>query len=293
MDKFSTIFLIAALFIIMLGMGLSLTVQDFKRVIVYPKAVLTGLINQIVLLPFIGFLLIWLFPVRPEIAVGIMILAACPGGATSNLITHLSKGDTALSVTLTALSSIVTIFTIPFIVQFALLYFLEQEQKVVLNIPQVIGQLFVITIIPISIGMLIKSKNPAFATKMDKPVKRASAVVLAIVILGIIIKEKSNVISYFEQAGVLALMLNLASLFVGYITAKTIMRLRTRQAISISVESGIQNGTLAIAIATITIGHNELAIAGAIYSLIMLFTGIGIVAFSGYLKPEEEAVPAG
>ncbi len=272
-------------------MGLSLTIQDFKRIVIYPKAVITGLINQLILLPIIGFGLVWLFPVKPEIAVGIMILAACPGGATSNLITHLSKGDTALSVTLTAISSILTILTIPFIVQFALLHFMGQEKQIVLNIPQVIGQLFVITIIPVSVGMLIKSKKPSFAAKMDKPVKRASAVVLAIVILGIILKEKNNVLSYFEQAGVLALLLNLSSLFIGYFTAKTVMRLKIRQSISIAVESGIQNGTLAIAIATITIGINELAISGAIYSLIMLFTGVCIVFLSGYLRPEEKAVP--
>ncbi len=290
MDKFSAIFLAASLFIIMLGMGLSLTIDDFKRVVLYPKAVVTGLINQIVLLPLIGFLLVWLFPVRPEIAVGIMILAACPGGATSNLITHLAKGDTALSVTLTAISSIVTIFTIPFIVQFALLEYMSTETAIVLDIPKVVGQLFVITIIPVSIGMFIKAKKESFARQMDKPVKTASAIVLFIVVAGIILKEKSNVLSYFEQAGFIALLLNVISLLIGFLSAKYLMKLRNRQSISISVESGIQNGTLAIAIASISIGMESLAIAGAIYSLIMLMTGTAVILISSYLTQKEEVV---
>ena len=287
MDKFSAIFLAAALFIIMLGMGLSLTINDFKRVVLFPKAVITGLVNQIILLPLIGLLLALAFDVRPEIAVGIMILAACPGGATSNLITHLAKGDTALSVTLTAISSVITIFTIPFIVQYALVKFMAQQQEVILNIPGIIGQLFLITIVPVSVGMIVKAKKPAFALRMDKPVKTASALVLALVIAGLLVKEKSNVVPYFQQAGAIALMLNVASLVVGFLIAKYLMSLSSRQSVSISIESGIQNGTLAIAIATITLEMSELAIAGAIYSLIMFVTGVAIISMRGLLVPRE------
>ncbi len=287
MDKFSAIFLAAALFIIMLGMGLSLTINDFKRVVLFPKAVITGLVNQIILLPLIGLLLALAFDVRPEIAVGIMILAACPGGATSNLITHLAKGDTALSVTLTAISSVITIFTIPFIVQYALVKFMAQQQEVILNIPGIIGQLFLITIVPVSVGMIVKAKKPAFALRMDKPVKTASALVLALVIAGLLVKEKSNVVPYFQQAGAIALMLNVASLVAGFLIAKYLMSLSSRQSVSISIESGIQNGTLAIAIATITLEMSELAIAGAIYSLIMFVTGVAIISMRGLLVPRE------
>ena len=134
MDKASTIVLASSLIIIMLGMGLSLVVDDFKRIIVYPKAIAVGLVNQLILLPLIGFAIVVIFPLAPEIAIGIMILAACPGGPTSNLIAHLAKGDTALSVTLTALSSFVTILTIPFIVNFALEHFLEEGQMIRLDV---------------------------------------------------------------------------------------------------------------------------------------------------------------
>jgi len=272
MDKTGAIILGASLFIIMLGMGLSLTTDDFKRVIKFPKAVILGLSNQLILLPIIGFTLVSIFPLEPEIAIGIMILAACPGGATSNLIAHLAKGDTALSVTLTAVSSVITIITIPFIINFAMVQFLSEGQMITMDIPKTIAQLMIIIIVPISLGMIIKKYANEFAMKMDKPVKIASAVVLGLVIIGIIIKEKTNVIPYFQQAGLVALSLNVVTMTIGYITSR-IAKLPVKQAVSISIESGIQNGTLAITIATITLANTQFAIAGAIYSLIMLFTG--------------------
>ena len=190
MDKASTIVLAASLIIIMLGMGLSLKTDDFKRILIYPKAILTGLVNQLILLPIIGYVLVSIFPLAPEIAIGVMILSACPGGPTSNLITHLAKGDTALSVSLTAVNSIITIFTIPFIVNFALVEFMSEGQIIQLDIPKTILQIFVIVIIPVIIGMLIRHYKEGFAGIMAKPVRIASGIVLALVIIGIVIKWK-------------------------------------------------------------------------------------------------------
>ena len=144
----TSILLPAALFIIMLGMGLSLIVEDFKRVVLYPKAVLIALANQLLLLPVIGFVLTFVFGLQAELAVGLMLIAACPGGATSNLISHLAKGDTALSITLTAISSLITIFTIPFIINFSLLYFMERGQYISLDVPATIMQIIAITVAP-------------------------------------------------------------------------------------------------------------------------------------------------
>ena len=205
MDKISTIILAGSLIIIMLGMGLSLVIDDFKRIIIYPKAILVGLTNQMIILPILGFAIASLFPLRPEIAIGIMILAACPGGPTSNLIAHLAKGDTALSVSLTALSSFVTILTIPFIVNFALIHFLGEGQVVRLNVLETIIQIFVIIVIPVGIGMLIRHFREGFALRMAKPVRSASGIVIALVIIGIVIKEKENFVSYFQQAGLVAI----------------------------------------------------------------------------------------
>jgi len=279
MDKASTIVLAASLSIIMLGMGLSLVAGDFKRIIVYPKAIFVGLVNQLIILPLIGFGIAVVFPLAPEIAIGIMILAACPGGPTSNLIAHLAKGDTALSVTLTALSSFITILTIPFIVNFALVHFLEKGEMIRLDVMDSIKNIFVIIIIPIVIGMLIRKYAPGFSNKMEKPVRIASAIVLALVIIGIVIKEKENFVSYFQQAGIVALLLNVSTMVVGYFSAR-LFRITDKRALSISIESGIQNGTLAIAIAVVLLGSTEFAIAPAIYSLLMFFTG-GVVIYIG------------
>ena len=236
MDRISTIFLASSLIIIMLGMGLSLVANDFKRIFSYPKAILVGLTNQLIILPIIGFSIALLFPLKPEIAIGIMILAACPGGPTSNLISHLAKGDVALSVSLTAMSSFITILTIPFIVNFALVHFLEEGQMVKLDIVETIIQIFVIIVIPVSIGMLIRRYKEGFALKMAKPVRKASGIVIALIIIGIVIKEKENVIPYFQQAGLVALILNVATMAVGYYSAK-LFKITDKSAISISIES--------------------------------------------------------
>ena len=279
MDPVSSIILGSALGIIMLGMGLSLVVDDFKRIVVYPKAIVVGLTNQLILLPLIGFTIAALYPVKPEIAIGIMILAACPGGPTSNLITHLAKGDIALSVTLTSLSSFITILTIPFIINFALEYFGEPGQIIKLNVPATILRIFAITIIPVTIGMLIRKYKEAFALRMGKPVRTASGIVLGLVIIGLVIKERENFVSYFQQAGIVALLLNVGTMAVGYFSAK-LFRIVEARAVSICIESGIQNGTLAIAIAVLILGSTELAIAPAIYSLLMFVTG-GVAIYIG------------
>jgi len=260
----------------MLGMGLSLVAKDFKRIFIYPKAMLTGIVNQLVLLPLIGFTLVSIFPLAPEIAIGVMILAACPGGPTSNLITHLAKGDTALSVSLTAINSIISIFTIPFVVNFALVSFLSEGQVIQLDVFKTILQIFVIVIIPVTIGMLIKHYKNDFADRMAKPVRIASAIVLALIIAGILLKEKEHIASWFHQAGAITLALNIITMLVGYFSAK-LLRINEMQTISISIESGIQNGTMAISIATVLLARSDFAIAPAIYSLNMFFTGAVII----------------
>jgi len=285
MDNLATIILAASLIIIMLGMGLSLQIQDFKRIVAYPKAMLVGIFNQIVILPIIGYALVSFFNIQPEIAIGVMILAACPGGPTSNLITHLAKGDTALSVSLTAASSLITIITIPFIINFALIEFIAKGQVIQLYVSKTILQIFVVVIIPVSIGMWIRHYKTAFAERMEKPVRTASGIVLALVIVGIIIKEKENVIPYFQQAGWITLALNVISMAIGYFSAKA-FKLNQKQAIAISIESGIQNGTLAISIATVLLSRPDFAIAPAIYSLIMFFTG-GLIIFYKLRKKTE------
>lgn len=276
MNQTGAIVLIAALFIIMFGMGLTLTVNDFKRVAKSPKAVTVGLINQIILLPLIGFVLAFAFKADTTLAVGLIIIAACPGGATSNLITHLAKGDTALSVSLTAISSIITIFTIPLLVALALKTFMGVDESVSINVPRIFAQLLVIIVIPVSLGMWVRAKRESFANRMERPVKIASALVLALVIVGLIVKEQENIFSYFQQAGLMALSLNLSTMLLGFLTA-VLLRLNRAQTLTISIETGIQNGTMAIGVATLALQNSAMAIPAAIYSLIMFATGFAII----------------
>ena len=278
MNNLSVIILATSLIIIMWGMGLSLVLDDFKRILSYPKAVIIGLSNQLLILPLIGFALASLFSVSSEIAIGIMILAACPGGPTSNLIAHLAKGDTALSVSLTAVSSLISIITIPFVINFALSTFIQEGQMIQLNIPTTILQIFAIVIIPVSIGIFMNHKFPHFSNKMEKPVRIASALVLGLVIIGIIIKERHKMGGYFEEAGLIALSLNIISMAVGFISAR-LLKVSKKQSISISIESGIQNGTMAIMIATTLLSNTAFAVAPAIYSIIMFFTGGAVIYF--------------
>jgi len=215
-----------------------------------------------------------------DIAIGIMILAACPGGPTSNLITHLAKGDISLSVSLTAANSLITIFTIPFVVDFALRQFLNANEMIQIDKLQTVIQIFAVVIIPVSIGMIIKRANPAFADTMNKPVKIASAAVLFLVIIALVVKKKEDIIPYLQQAGIAALVLNIMTMIIGFATAK-IAKLNSTQSITIAIESGIQNGTMAIAIASGILLNENYAIAPAVYSLIMFLTsgiviGIGI-----------------
>ncbi len=269
-----------ALAIIMLGMGLSLVPYDFKRVALYPKAATVGILNQIIVLPVVGFLLLWLFGLRsPELAVGIMVLAACPGGPTSNLISHISRGDTALSITLTAISSLIAVVTIPLIVNLALAFFMQQGEYVPLPVFRTIMSLTLITLVPVSIGMIIRAKAVSFADKMNKPVKIVSGILLFLIIFAAIMTNKDIFVSSFRDVGPIALSLNVVMLGIGYLSAQ-MLKLRTAQRITISVESGIQNGTLGITIASALLHNDVMAISPAIYSLIMFMTAGFIIAWT-------------
>jgi BASS family bile acid:Na+ symporter len=273
------VFLPLTLAVIMLGMGLSLTLTDFKRIFIYPKAVTLGLINQLVILPLIAFSLAIFFDLNPGLAVGLMILAACPGGPTSNLISHLANGDTALSITLTAFSSLITVVTIPFIVNFSISYFIPGGEQPPLNILGTVISVLAITIIPVAIGMLIFKKSPQLARKMDRPFRIFSAVFFVVIILAAILKERENIVDYFSQIGPVALGLNVLTLAFGFFSAKA-LGLVAKQARTISIESGIQNGTLGITIAATLIGNSEMTIPSAVYSLIMFGTA-GVLIFIG------------
>lgn len=290
---FTTLFLPGALGIIMLGLGLSLTLADFKRVVLFPKAVFIGLFCQMVVLPALCFGLARAFGLQPELAVGLMLLAASPGGATANLYSHLARGDVALNITLTAVNSVLSLFTLPFIVNFALSSFMGEGKVIPLQFEKVM-QVFAIVLVPVSIGMVVHAKAPGLAARLNKPVRIMSAVLLFVVILATVFRERANLISCFQQVGLPALTFNLASMGVGYFVPR-LVRLSKPQAISIGMEIGIHNGTLAIAIASspMLLNNSTMAVSPAIYSLIMMVTaaGFGWLVSRGH-RPEEAVTPA-
>lgn len=284
----TAILLPLALGVIMLGLGLGLTPADFRRVVVYPRAVFVGLACQMLLLPLVCFGIAKAFGLPPALAVGLMLLSASPGGATANLFSHLAKGDVALNITLTAVNSVLSLLTLPLIVNLSLVAFMGEGRVIPLQFSKVV-QVFVIVLGPVGLGMLVRAKRPALAARLDKPVRLVSAVFLLLVILSTVLKERANLVEFFQQVGLAALAFNLASLGVGYFVPR-VARLPERQAIAIGMEIGIHNGTLAIAIASgpTLLNNSTMAVPPAIYSLIMFFTA----ALFGALVSRRAAAPA-
>jgi BASS family bile acid:Na+ symporter len=269
------VFLPLALAFIMAGMGISLQINDFKKIIYFPKAFFIGIVSQIAVLPIVGFLLVIVFQLQGALAVGLMIIASCPGGATSNLISHLAKGDTALSISLTAISSLLTVITIPLIVNYSINYFGE-EGSVTLPVGKTIAQIFVISIIPVSIGMFIRKLKPSISQKAQEPVKIISALFLAAVIAAAIIKERENLIELMQLTGPVTFALNAGMIVLGFLAGK-LFSLSKKQSITIGIETGIQNGTLGIFVAATLLKNSTMAVPSAIYSLLMFFTGFIVI----------------
>lgn len=266
----TTLLLPLALGVIMLGLGLGLTPADFRRVARYPRAVLTGLFLQMGILPWAAFGLALLFRLPPELAVGLMLLAASPGGATANIYSHLARGDVALNITLTAVNSVLCLVTLPLILNLSLEYFMGTGQYVPPPVSKII-EVAVIIILPVTIGMLVRGFAPAFATRMEKPIRILSLLVLLLLIVAAVAKEWSILLTYFAAVGIACLLFNLVSIGAGY-AAPRALDLPRRQAIAIAMEIGIHNGTLAIYIALNVLENATMSIPAAVYSLMMFFT---------------------
>ncbi|BAB76953.1 bile acid:sodium symporter family protein [Anabaena sp. FACHB-709] len=282
-NVFTNVILPLALAIIMLGMGLSLQIEDFKRITKYPKAVSIGSATQLILLPIMGFLVAKVVPMQPEIAVGLVILSLCPGGPSSNMITYLAQGDVALSVTLTVVSSMVTIFTIPIFANLALQHFLGQTAAIALPIGSTMLQIFLITIVPIGLGMYIKRIFPATALRLEKATNRLAIAFLALIILILVIREWNRIPGFIVQVGVGVVILNILAMLSGWCMSK-FFKLNIPQQICVAIEVGIQNGTLAIAITAGLLQNEDMAIPAAIYSLFMNLTAFAAIYYGRKLS---------
>jgi bile acid:Na+ symporter, BASS family len=275
-----------ALGIIMLGLGLGLTVADFKRVGRHPKAAVLALLCQIVLLPAICFGLTLAFGLRPELAVGLMLLAASPGGTTANLYSHLFGGHVALNITLTAINSILAVVTLPIVVNLSAAYFLADGADIGLQFDKVV-QVFAIVLIPVAIGMLVRSRAPGLAQRLDRPVRILSVIVLVAVIAGAVFKERDNIGDYFVSVGLAVLAFNVLSLLIGYGVPR-IAGVDHRASTAAGFEIGIHNSTLAITIALspALLNNVQMAIPAAVYGIVMFFTA----AIFGWLVTRNRTV---
>ena len=268
------------LFLIMMGMGLSLVTNDFKRVLKYPKAVGIGLTNQLILLPIIGFALANIMPLRPEYAVGVMLLVLCPGGTTSNLFTYLAKGDVALSVTMTAIASVITVFTIPIVLSFSLIYFMGSGSAFELPVLKTVLTLVLLTIVPISIGMLIKRYAPAVADRSQVYVSRFGVLFLTFLVLFLGYVQRDIIVDAFIATGPVSIILNLSTMALGYYSSKW-FGLNLAQRTSVTLEVGLQNSTLSIFMALTLLSNYDMSMMPAIYTLVMFLTaGILVRIFS-------------
>ncbi|WP_334031252.1 bile acid:sodium symporter family protein [Alteromonas sp. P256] len=256
-----------ALAFVMFGMGLTLTISDFGRLLKAPKAILTGFLGQIVLLPLLTFAICLAFELPPYIAVGIMILAACPGGTTSNLISHIAKANLALSVSLTAISTIACVFTTPFIIQFAIDYFVKENAPAFSVVETVLG-LMGVSILPVVIGMIIRRLFTGFATKTETFFRQFSMYFMLAMIVGVLVSERDNLATSFESAFLVCLTLNLSSVLMGLILAK-ISAASFKDSLTLAIEIGVQNAALAMLICITFLRAPDYAIAPGVYGIAM------------------------
>ncbi len=287
MSALTTIGLPVALGIIMFGLGLSLTPADFARVGKHPKAVLVALACQLIVLPALCFGLVVLFQLPPLLAVGMILLAASPGGTTANLYSHLFRGDVALNVTLTAITSIVALFTLPLLTNLAISIFLPESEGLGIQFNKAV-EVFLIVLVPVVLGMLVRRFWPRFADRMNTPVRIGSMLILAIVIVGALIANRDL---FFPNLGALAgitVLFCALSLTIGFFVPR-LFRVEPRQAVASAFEIGIHNATLAIVIAQTVIGSVEMSLPAAIYGVLMFFVAL---AFGFLIRSRVKAEPA-
>ena len=269
----TTIALPVALGIIMLGLGLSLTLGDFARIAKHPKAVIIALVCQLFLLPAICFGLVLAFNLPPVLAVGMMLLSASPGGTTANLYSHLFRGDIALNISLTAINSVISVITLPFIVNLSIAYFQPGSGQLGIDVVEAL-KVFAIVLLPVALGMVVRRWKPGFADRMDKPVRIASIIILAVVIVGAVVSNLKPLMENLAALAGITILFCLISLTIGYLVPR-LFKVSQAQSVASSFEIGIHNATLAIVIAQSVLENFEMSLPGAVYGVLMFFIAAG------------------
>ena len=266
-----------ALAFIMLALGLGLTFDDFARVVRRPRDFTVGAVSQIVVLPAVAFILASIWPIAPELALGLMIIAAAPGGATSNILTAFARGDIALSISLTAVISLLSVVTIPLIVVFAYGHFIGGQTAKDISVSSTAINVFLIVTVPVLIGLIIRRFAEDFALRVEPAARTMSATLFVLVLAGSIYQVRDNIVAYFVQAGLVTLVLNLLMMAIAYSLAR-MLATGPSQRIAIAIECGLQNGTLAIAVVVLLFGGGLAMVPAVTYSLIMFATALIYIA---------------
>ena len=274
--------------LVMIGLGLSLTLSDFKRVVVFPKAAAIGLVAQLVGLPATAFLLAWIFQAPPAIAVGLVILAACPSGVTANAYTFAARADVPLCVTLSAVTSVVTVFSIPFLIELALQLFFDESQEIVISPIGMLRSLMTFTLLPLALGMLLRHFFPGPAERSVEPIRKSILYLMIVVLVLGVISSYEEILEYFAVAGLLVIAMNLITMAFGYGAAR-MFALPLPQVITITFEVGVQNLALSFVITFGILQRPDLAIAGLIYAAIMPATALAFVGIARRLLDDANA----
>ncbi|WP_062985345.1 bile acid:sodium symporter family protein [Nocardia anaemiae] len=261
------VFLPLALALVMFGLGLTLTVDDFARVLRYPKAAVVALVCQMIVLPAICLGLVYLFRLEGALAVGVMLLVASPGGPSANLFSHIAGGNVALNITLTAINSILAVFTLPLVVTLSFTLFMDDDAAIGLR-PDKFAQVFAIVLVPVTVGMWVHRRFTDWAERMRKNVKIVSAVVLLLVVAAAVGREFDTLTENIGKLATLSLLLSTLSFVIGY-TVPRLFRVQTDQAIASAMEIGIHNGALAIAVASSVLHNSQMAVPPAVYGVLM------------------------
>ncbi|HLT14705.1 MAG TPA: bile acid:sodium symporter [Marinobacter sp.] len=274
-----------SLFIIMIGIGMTLTVKDFRQVAVFPRGLAVGTVAQILLMPLVAFGLAYLFDVSPAIAVGLVIIAACPGGTTSNLFVLLARGNIALSIVLTVTASLITILTLPLFTNMALQHFMGEGESIVLPVGKTIGMLVGIVLLPVAIGMLVRTRKPELARKAESLVSLFGGVVLAALIVLLVFGVRDQLWDLLKQAGPATVLLNVAGILLGLLAGR-MTGLTQRESLAVAVELGVKNGTIGLMVTLTLLESSTMSVPAAVYGVLMFPTGFLLAIYGRRVIPK-------
>ncbi|MET4026100.1 BASS family bile acid:Na+ symporter [Marinobacter sp. MBR-99] len=274
-----------ALFIIMIGIGMTLTVRDFRQVAVYPRGMVVGTIAQIFLMPLAAFGLAYLFGVSPAIAVGLVIIAACPGGTTSNLFVLLARGNIALSIVLTVVASLITIITLPLFANMALQHFMGTAEDISLPVGKTIGMLVGIVLFPVALGMIVRTRKPELARKAESVVSIFGGVVLAVLIVALLFGVRDQIGDLLKQAGPSTIMLNVVGIVLGLLAGRA-AGLTQRESLAVAVELGVKNATIGLMVTLTLLESSAMSIPAAVYGVLMFPIGFLLAVYGRSIIPK-------